>query len=855
MRCSGARRRAYAVLAAAVAAMLLAVPAAATAAPAKTDVVLVFDTTGSMDEAIDDAQEQVRGVMTRLAERLPDVQFALGAVRDYPFEPYGDPGDAPWTVVQSMTGDRDAMQSAVDGLAAGGGGNNPEAYGRAIHEAEVGDGVGWRPGARRVLVMVADDMPHDNDLNEGVPSGFHIESSPYDTGVDPGRDGAVGTGDDLDWQSQLTRLNERGLPMMLVLYQGTTDRLQYWNHWAGLTGGEAVMGDGSDSSALADRLVTLAEKGATKTLLPCPKGGEERGADGICRAQPVVFLPGIMGSELYCGDHKLWAAWRLGTGISHRQLLLAGDGRSPGIPQDPCNVSAGPREGSLVAQGYDVSTRLFGDRFGARFSNFAYDWRKSPGDAIGALERHIDKVSAEHGGVRVRLVAHSMGGLVVRWFLDDAARAAKVSHAVTIGTPYWGSPKSILPLARGEVDPGTPNWLELDSILGNGEVKEMTSNFAGLYSLMPSDAWHRYVGDWLTMKDQDSKKPLKGAGATMAGAAKRWREVNTQLYNEANAAHRALDGFKTNGVRFMAVVGSGDLTIGGLVYDQHLLKDSYDWKYTNGDRTVPLASAAQGSTTAPPLGEEITRRYRCGVAHDKLAGDGDVWEEVASFLDGGTTKKLQDQPCAAQGDEITLRAVPGGKARGSAAGELMVRVFGTGTMMKLSEAQTSGLLQVVERDPDEVVVVVPRGQALGLVAKGRDMTITTRMLSDADAGPPVAYGPSNAALSITTGTGVTVTRSGRPVRSRPADVAAPRTTMRVRRRSRGAVLRFTARDAGRVRATIVKVGGRSAARLTRSTLRVRRLTRKGVLVRYQSVDAFGNVEKVRTRRVRAPKRR
>ena len=57
----------------AVCACLLAVPAAAAAQtpPAKTDVMLIFDTTGSMDESISEAQAQLSTVVQRLSAWCP----------------------------------------------------------------------------------------------------------------------------------------------------------------------------------------------------------------------------------------------------------------------------------------------------------------------------------------------------------------------------------------------------------------------------------------------------------------------------------------------------------------------------------------------------------------------------------------------------------------------------------------------------------------------------------------------------------------------------------------------------------------------------------------------------------------
>src|SRR5918997_6855431 len=84
-------------------------------APAQTDVLLLFDTTGSMDGALDEAKAKIVDVADGVAARLPDSQFAVAEVRDYE-DPYGDVGDLPWRLVQPVTADRGRLTSAVDQL-------------------------------------------------------------------------------------------------------------------------------------------------------------------------------------------------------------------------------------------------------------------------------------------------------------------------------------------------------------------------------------------------------------------------------------------------------------------------------------------------------------------------------------------------------------------------------------------------------------------------------------------------------------------------------------------------------------------------------------------------------------------
>jgi len=90
-------------------------------------------------------------------------------------------------------------QAAINAMTLGDGEDGPEDYTRAFFESYADSAVGWRDGAQRILVHFGDNVPHDNNLNEGVTTGT------WSTGGDPGRDELQGTADDLDLQTVLPR--------------------------------------------------------------------------------------------------------------------------------------------------------------------------------------------------------------------------------------------------------------------------------------------------------------------------------------------------------------------------------------------------------------------------------------------------------------------------------------------------------------------------------------------------------------------------------------------------------------------------------------------------------------------------
>jgi hypothetical protein len=237
--------------------MLIRPPSARTTTPAATDVLFVFDTTGSMSGALSEAKAQATGVMTSLSGRLPNLRFGLAQIKDY--------GDSPvWRIEQPLTSDRAPVQSAIDRLSAYGGGDAPEAYGTALFQSHHDVAAGWAPGAKHLVVLVADDVPHDRDLNEGVPPEVVNQASPWDTGTDPGPNG---TG--IDWQQELAEFAAADYTLAFVLYHGVPAYLPYWNWWAGRTGGQAT--ESTSSTPLGDVLVEIVAASASA----CQSEGEE----------------------------------------------------------------------------------------------------------------------------------------------------------------------------------------------------------------------------------------------------------------------------------------------------------------------------------------------------------------------------------------------------------------------------------------------------------------------------------------------------------------------------------------------------------------------------------------------------
>lgn len=215
-------------------------------APPVVDVVIAFDTTGSMGGEIQLLQQSIVGFVNGVRQALPlsDIKFGLVAFKDYPADytscnytaRYSRPGDVPFEVKAPIGGGDQQLLLAVNALTARGGKDLPEAYARALWEITQPDsGVGFRANSSRFVLLVGDAPPHDCQLAAFIGTCLN----PVSTGGDPGRDGQLGTSDDVDFQRDaLTNLVLANIPVLMI-YTGVTNPCA-WELWCGVTGGTAI---------------------------------------------------------------------------------------------------------------------------------------------------------------------------------------------------------------------------------------------------------------------------------------------------------------------------------------------------------------------------------------------------------------------------------------------------------------------------------------------------------------------------------------------------------------------------------------------------------------------------------------
>lgn len=421
-----------------------------------------------------------------------------------------------------------------------------------------------------------------------------------------------------------------------------------------------------------------------------------RPAQSIGEARtPVVVIPGILGSKLEepAGMTPVWGAFVYGAADADTPegARLVALPMREGVPLRNLRDDVVPTEvldrlrvdtlgfvrgvefdayvsimRTLAAGKYrdpDLAEPGSLDYGGLHYTCFqhAYDWRRDIAESAAALGEQIREAQRDARlarglpdgtPVRVDVVAHSMGGLVLRYYLRYGAQplpedgslptltwagAANVSNAILVGTPSAGSALSLEQLVHGKnLNPIAPNFRP--AVLGT---------MPAVYQLLPR-ARHGAVVDAGTGDPIDVFDPAVweryGWGLADPGQDTylRWllpdvesREQRRRIaldhlakcLTRAEQTHRALDvpASPPPGTRLMLFAGDGKNT--PAVYEVHTDGRLRLAEETPGDGTVTRDSALMdervGAAYTPGLRSPIVwRRVQfCHTDHLGLTRD------------------------------------------------------------------------------------------------------------------------------------------------------------------------------------------------------------------------------------------
>jgi pimeloyl-ACP methyl ester carboxylesterase len=354
----------------------------------------------------------------------------------------------------------------------------------------------------------------------------------------------------------------------------------------------------------------------------------------------LVVLPGITGSVLQRDGVDVWAAsgqafWGATTGLgqSIRGLGIAG-GDDPEAEELGDGVRATrlieiPRgvAGLAKSDGYATLRRFFSEQFElvegldsekpANYFEFAYDWRRDNRAAAHRLKRLVDRRLPqwrEFSGCRdakAILVAHSMGGLVGRYYAEVLEGWRDCRALITLGTPYRGSVNALMSLNSGY------KRLCLD-------FTEVLRSFPSVHQLLPIYEMLEIDGHHRRLAEVDGIPGVDRARAEQALRFHREIEAAVDRNKDEPAYSR---GFVT-----IPVVGISQPTLQSASFAAGRLAAGYelpsrgDSLFQGGDGTVPRVSAVPIELSDDPRLIAVAER------HSSLQRNGQVLDWLRESL-------------------------------------------------------------------------------------------------------------------------------------------------------------------------------------------------------------------------------
>jgi pimeloyl-ACP methyl ester carboxylesterase len=341
---------------------------------------------------------------------------------------------------------------------------------------------------------------------------------------------------------------------------------------------------------------------------------------------PVIVVPGITATSLV-DDYPLQTE-ELWTMVLHKEhartALHPDDLRFEAI--EPAHVV--PRQvfpiydDLIKALRYELSARA--DKPTPVFA-YPYDWRMDIASTAARLGAFVDEVLArtrllhhyeDADNLKVDLVGHSMGGLLICEYLSQFGKRSKVGKVVTIGTPWSGSIEAIVKMTTGM------------SVLTGSEPKEREREAArvtpAVYQLLPS--FHEAVVDDAgveidifdpgNMQRSVTKSltefvRLYSVGTRSKDRENKAEELLASMLGVAREHRKTIDNFKvaSAGIKqsdWLAIAGAGQKTRIQMVVRQkkgsprfvieedqfvNELEGANTTSLRTGDGTVPLSSA------------------------------------------------------------------------------------------------------------------------------------------------------------------------------------------------------------------------------------------------------------------------
>ena len=370
--------------------------------------------------------------------------------------------------------------------------------------------------------------------------------------------------------------------------------------------------------------------GTRAALAVARSRGAEPGDGAAAADRPAVFvIPGILGSNLKKDGKRIWLGFRFVNGLKS-------------LAWDPATAASVEPDGPIGSVYGDLIERLADSH---EVIPFAFDWRRPIEDEARRLGVAVDAALAARATSQqpVRIIAHSMGGLVARTMAlekpDTWQRllARDGARLLMLGTPNAGSWS---PMQTMSGDDTFGNALAaFGSLFDNGGARATMAGMPGFLQLQASlldptlrldrsESWQKLADDDLAKLTDRSVWHLEG----VQRAIYQWSAPPQAVLDQATALWRRLDAqaaaLSADAQKMLLVIGHAPFTPGGIVFDDNGLE--YTDAVGGGDGRVPLHSALLPGV----------RTWKLDATHGDLPTVAEAFPAYLELLVNGTTALL-----------------------------------------------------------------------------------------------------------------------------------------------------------------------------------------------------------------------
>jgi pSer/pThr/pTyr-binding forkhead associated (FHA) protein len=273
----------------------------------------------------------------------------------------------------------------------------------------------------------------------------------------------------------------------------------------------------------------------------------------------VVFVPGLMGSELWLGNERVWP--------DVKRILT-----NPEFYRYPSDLPFEPR--SIVDEVVIVPNLIKQDQYnrlgdymveelnyrrGVDFFEFPYDWRQDVRISAQQLGQLIDGLPKS---TPLILIGHSLGTMVSRYYIERLGGDKRVERVILMGGPHKGAVKGLVSMLVA------PQVLPF-GIMGE-RMRQVALTFPSSYQILPDyPAGTDQHGTKINFLEDDRWLDEKFRPLFQLG-----REFRSELKNAASIPTVSIFGYGIKTLSEVSVVRDVDGQIKDVEYSSDNIGDA-----------------------------------------------------------------------------------------------------------------------------------------------------------------------------------------------------------------------------------------------------------------------------------------